>query len=232
MGSHHIHAATMPMTWIHIRMFLQPRVNKPEAWEHFMGICLFNVMSKLYMSGVMHLTRCWAEQHLDSSWTSSLLFGIETDCRCEDLLMCFQAVVQSGSEWPTQRPVIIASIDIRQAFDYVSPRTDAERLRFWGFPAALVRGIVRESIGVSAEAVCPGIPGHFHLHDDAQYQTGRHRITMVFQHGVPDNTGAGRTSLASGGSGDANPRPSLGLRVGRQSGLHCPFRVFGTACHR
>lgn len=83
-----MHASSTPLSWSHIRLFLLPKINKPETWEHFRGICLLHVMSKLYMAGVMLLTRSWAEQHLDSSWTSGLLFGFEADCRCEDLLMC------------------------------------------------------------------------------------------------------------------------------------------------
>lgn len=84
-------------------------------------MCLLNVMSKLYMAGAMQLTRSWAEQHLDSSWTTGLLFGFEADCPCEDLRMCLQALVPSGGEWPAQRSVLIASAAVR----HVSPGAGA-----------------------------------------------------------------------------------------------------------
>lgn len=146
-------------------------MSKPGAWEHFRGICLLNVMPMLYMAGVVYLTRRWAEQHLGSSWTASLLFGSEAYCRCEDLLMCLQALLPSGSEWPSQRPVAIASTDIRQAFDYVSPRIVAECLRVWGLPATLVRGGPRKSWSVCGGSVS-GHPGHFHHQDGASIRQG------------------------------------------------------------
>lgn len=74
-------------TWRHSRLFLLPKVRRPEDWSDVRGICLLNVMSKLYMAGVMRLIRDWTSQHLGAAWGAPLLFGFEADCKCEDLLL-------------------------------------------------------------------------------------------------------------------------------------------------
>lgn len=141
-----------------VRLFLLPKVRKPADWDEYRGICLLNVVPKFYMPGIMILLRDWASVHLGGAWQEAPLFGFEQTCKCEDLLMSLQCRVAMAVEWPRQHPVVIASTDIKQAFDYVTPEIVADCMEYWRFPEILTRGLVRESLGATTEAVCPGIP--------------------------------------------------------------------------
>lgn len=77
-----------PMSWTHIRLYLLPKVRRPESWGDFRGICLLKVLSKTYMSGAMLMVKKWAEDDPVSEWNESLLFGFESHSRCEDLVGC------------------------------------------------------------------------------------------------------------------------------------------------
>lgn len=147
-----------PLSWTQIRWFLLPKMRRPQDWEGFRGICLLNVVSKLFMSGIIVLLKEWAKAHLGRQWTEAPLFGFEAGCKCEDLLLCLQSRIAMASEWPRRHPIVVASTDIKQAFDYVTPHAVAGCLDYWHFPAALTRSLVRESSGSTATAVCPGLP--------------------------------------------------------------------------
>lgn len=151
-------AGASPMSWTRIRLFLLPKSSRPEDWSGFRGICLVNVLSKLFVSCLMVMLRVWSSEHLGRSWHSIPLFGFEQECKAEDLLTCLQARVAEAAEWPEQRPVVVASSDVRQAFDYVTPEVVARCMTYWGFPEQLTRSLIRESVGSAAEAVCVGIP--------------------------------------------------------------------------
>lgn len=147
-----------PLTWTQIRLFLLPKMRNPKDWDEFRGICLLNVVSKLFMSGVMILMRDLAKAHLGTDWHESSLTGFEQHNKCEDLLMCLQSRVAMAAEWPRQHPIIVASADTKQAFDFVTPQVVAGCMEHWKCPAALTRSLVRESSGTTAEVVCSGLP--------------------------------------------------------------------------
>lgn len=100
----------------------------------------------------------WADRHLAEAWSRQLLFGFESGCKCEDMLMCVQTAVQTADEWPKDGPLVLCNTDVLQAFDFVKLATVAECLRCWGFPPKLVRGLACESLLVSAEALSVGMP--------------------------------------------------------------------------
>lgn len=155
---HYETAGSSPMSRKSIRLFPLPKSSRPEDWSGFRGICLLNVLSKLFVSGLMVMLRDWTTQHLGRSWHSIPLFGFEQECKAEDLLQCLQARVCEAAEWPVQRPVVVASSDVRQAFDYVAPEVVASCMTYWAFPEQLIRSLIRESVGPTAEAVCAGTP--------------------------------------------------------------------------
>lgn len=147
-----------PITWTQVRLFLLPELRQPKGWEEFRGICLLNVVSKLFMSGVLILMKDWAKAHLGSDWNDAPRFGFEANCKCEDLLMCLQSRDSMAAEWPRQHRIIVASTDIKQAFYFVTPHVIADCLEYWKCPESLTRSLVREIAGTTAEAVCPGLP--------------------------------------------------------------------------
>lgn len=98
-----------PLTWPHVRLFLLPKLKKPAARDGFRGNSLLSVMSKLYMAGVMILVKQWADANLSEEWSRHLLFGFEAGRKCQDMLMCVQAAVQSTEEWPRDRPLVLCS---------------------------------------------------------------------------------------------------------------------------
>lgn len=112
----------------------------------------------MYMSGAMLMVKKWAEDHLGSEWSESLLFGFEPHNRCEDLVGCVQSAVQAAQEWAPRKPIVIINSDVKQAFDFVAPATVATCMKHWGVPPLLTRALVRESLFVRAEAMCVGVP--------------------------------------------------------------------------
>lgn len=108
-----------PITWTQVRLFLLPKMKNPKGRNEFRGICLLNIVSKLFMSGVMILMKDWAKKHL-GNWNEAPLFGFGASCKCEDLLACLQRRVAMAAEWPRQHPAIVAGTDIKQAFDFVT----------------------------------------------------------------------------------------------------------------
>lgn len=155
----HFHSSDQPpLSWTYIRRFLLPKVKKAVSWDSYRGICLLNVLSKMYMAGIMVLLKEWEETSADVAWREPLLFGFQAECQCEDIFMCLQQSVASAREWPRKYEVCAASTDTKQAFDFVTPAVVAESMYSWSIPAILVRGLVRESLFASAEAVSSGIP--------------------------------------------------------------------------
>lgn len=55
--AHFDQAHQSPMTCVDIRLFLIPKVRHPVGWDIFRVICLLNVLSNMYMAGVMCLIR-------------------------------------------------------------------------------------------------------------------------------------------------------------------------------
>lgn len=156
--THYKTASATPMSWTRIRLFLLPKSSKPDDWSGFRGICLLNVLSKLFVSGLMVMLRDWSSEHLGRSWRSIPLFGFAQECKAEDLITCLQARVAEASEWPEQRPMVIASSNVRQAFDYVTPEVVAKCMMYWGFPEQLTRSLIRESIGDCGSRFCRRSP--------------------------------------------------------------------------
>lgn len=66
-----------PSTWTQVRLFLLPKMKNPKGWDEFRGICLLNVVSELFMSGVMIVMKDWAKKHLGNDWNDAPMFGFE-----------------------------------------------------------------------------------------------------------------------------------------------------------
>lgn len=80
-------------------------------------------------------------------------------------------------------PLVVCSTDLRQAFDYVSPATVAECLRFWRFPSKQpFHQHGGCALGSSDDA---GVP------HGAEHSSRRSRVTMVLQPGGAHHHGGG-----------------------------------------
>lgn len=102
--------AWLPISWTRIRLYILPKVRRPESWGEFRGICLLNVLSKMYTCGVMLMVKRWAEQNLGVEWIEPMepmLFGFEPNSRCEDMVMCVQSAVRAAQEWAPRKPIVV-----------------------------------------------------------------------------------------------------------------------------
>lgn len=140
------------------RLLLLPKVKRVVSWESYRGICLLNVMSNMYMAGIMILLREWEDESAGQAWKTPLLFGFQAECQCEDIFMCLQESVPAAKEWPKKFAVCVASADIKPAFDFVTPAIVVDSMYSCRIPPMLVRGLVREPLFASAQAVSSGIP--------------------------------------------------------------------------
>lgn len=122
--------STIPLSWSQARLFLLPRYQKPEDWSGDRGICLLNVLPKMYDSGLMVMLQDCSAARLDQTWHAIPLFGVEQWCKSEDMLVCIQSRVSEAVEWPGHGHVVVASTDIRQDFVFVTPQVVAERMAF------------------------------------------------------------------------------------------------------
>lgn len=176
-----------PMTWRHIRLFLLPKTRRPGSWSEFRGISLLNVMSKLFMAGVMCLIRERSAEHLSSTCGSPLQFGFEADCKCEDLLACLQQALQAAEEWPAKHSVVIANTDVKQAFDYQPPSVVVDSMHFWKCPAVLGARTRHRKLGCGSRGSLHRTPVLRALRTQQMCTPRRVGVAMVLQPCYPDH---------------------------------------------
>ena len=123
-----------------------PKNSRPKCLDNFRGISLISVLAKWYMTGLMVLVRERVHQmRLSSRWSRIMVFGFEQHHRCEHIFCGLNILIQRSLEWGQQKPIYIASADVKAAFDYLRPLVVLESLQCWHFHPRLIAALMKEA---------------------------------------------------------------------------------------
>ena len=129
-------------TWLRSIIVLIPKKNVIERLEdQTRGICVQSVLAMLMEMEMMNVGR------RDKEWENVHTFGYEEGRSATDIPTAIRLMAAAAQEWVADLALVVCSMDVKQAFDNVSPESLSLIMKEMDIAPMLAGSILREQLG-------------------------------------------------------------------------------------